>query len=196
MSDINTTKVITDKVRFSYAYVFHPRQSEGGESKYSVQLIIPKSDTATIQKLRNAINAAAAAGIGKFGGKLPPKGTLKVSLHDGDAERPDDETVANAYYLNCTAKQKPGIVKFEGGKFVEVTDESEFYSGCYGRASVNFYAYNTSGNRGIACGINNILLLEKGDYLGGRVSAESDFAGFRPAEANPFAEGDMPDEIF
>lgn len=192
--DNKTTKCKIGKVRFSYLHVFTPRANEaGGDPKYSVTLIIPKSDTVLIGAIKEAIGAAYEAGIGKFGGKLPPKGTWKVPLRDGDLERPDDESFADAYFINASSKTKPGVVKWgANGQLVDITDEDELYSGCYGYASVNFFAFNNSGNKGVACGLNNILKTDNGDYLGGRSSAKSDFGDMAP---QPVA--DAPgDDIF
>ena len=56
-----------------------------------------------------------------------------------------------------------------------ILDQSEVYSGCYGRISVNFYGFNSNGNRGIAAGLGNIQKLRDGESLGGRTNAEDDF---------------------
>lgn len=170
-NEVQQTKVITGKVRFSYLHVWEPTAiEEGGEKKYSVSLIIPKKDKATIAKINKAIEAAKEAGKAKFGGKIPP--SLKLPLRDGDIERPDDDTYADSFFLNANCKTKPGLVDAEVNP---ILDQDELYSGCYGRASVTFYAFNTAGNKGIACGLNNLQKLEDGESLGGRASAESDF---------------------
>lgn len=165
------TKVITGKVRFSYAHVFKPYAVEAGqEEKYSVSILIPKSDKKTIAKIKKAIEAAKVAGASTFGGKIPAN--LKTPLRDGDTDRPDDPVYAGHYFMNANSKQKPGVVD---AQLQEIIDSEEFYSGCYGRASVNFYAYNVSGNKGIAAGLNNLQKTADGDYLGGRSRAEDDF---------------------
>lgn len=169
---VQSTKVVTGLVRFSYAHVHEPVAiEEGQDKKYSVSLIIPKSDKATIKKIKDAIEAAKEAGKAKFGGKIPPN--LKTPLRDGDADRPDDENYANAYFINANAKTKPGLVDKD---LNPIMSQDEFYSGCYGRASVTFYPFNTSGNKGIACGLNNLMKMKDGEPLGGRASAEADFA--------------------
>lgn len=170
MSD---TKVVTGKVRFSYVHVFKPWAGQANqEPKYSVSLIIPKSDKKTVAKINKAVEAAKAAGIsGKWGGKVPAN--LRLPLRDGDIERPDDEAYKNSYFLSANSTQKPGVVD---ENLNEIIDPREFPSGCYGRASVNFYAYDVSGNRGIACGLNNLQKLADGELLGGRSRAEDDFA--------------------
>lgn len=180
-NDFTATKVVTGKVRFSYLHVFEPSAvAEGQDKKYSVSLIIPKSDKKTISAINKAIEAAKEAGKAKFGGKVPP--VLKTPLRDGDEERPDDEAYADSYFMNANCTTKPGLVKKTSMGLVQITDPEELYSGCYGAASVTFYAFNTSGNKGIACGLNNLLKLEDGESLGGRVSADVDFADFDGAE--------------
>lgn len=166
------TKVITGKVRFSYLHVFEPySMEEGQDKKYSVSLLIPKSDKVTLAKINKAIEAAKELAKSKFGGKLPAK--FKLPVNDGDIDRPDDEAYAGHYFINANAKTKPGLVDKDTNP---IMDQDELYSGCYGRASITFYPFDVSGNRGIACGLNNLQKLKDGDPLGGRVSAEVDFA--------------------
>lgn len=165
-----STKVVTGKVRFSYVHVFEPHSmEEGQEKKYSVCLLIPKTDKATIDKINKAIEAAKQAGIAKFGGKVPPN--LKTPLRDGDEEREGEEYKGH-YFINASSKQRPGVVD---ASVQPILDSTEVYSGGYGRASINFYAYAVSGSRGIAAGLNHLQWLEDGPYLGGRNRAEDDF---------------------
>lgn len=176
-NEVQLTKVITGKARFSYLHVFEPAAvAEGQDKKYSVSLIIPKSDKKTIAAINKAIDAAKEAGKAKLGGKIPAN--LKTPLRDGDLERPDDDAYAGAYFINANCTTKPGLVKKTSMGLVQISDQEELYSGCYGVASITFYAFNTSGNKGIACGLNNLLKLEDGESLGGRSTAESDFADF------------------
>lgn len=182
MNEVQATKVVTGKVRFSYLHVFEPSAvDEGQEKKYSVSLIIPKKDKATLAKIEKAIEAAKEAGKAKFGGKIPAN--LKLPLRDGDIERPDDEAYADSFFLNANAKTKPGLVD---KALNPIMDQDQLYSGCYGRASITFYAFNTSGNKGIACGLNNLMKLEDGENLGGRQSAENDFAEYAEQEDELF----------
>jgi len=165
------TKVITGKVRLSYAHLFKPvAVSEGQEPKYSVCLLIPKSDKETLRKIKAATEAAKQAGMSLWGGKIPAN--LKTPLRDGDEERADQPEYAGMYFMNATSKQKPGIVDKQ---LNEILDSTEVYSGCFGRASVNFFAFSQKGNKGVACGLNNIQKLEDGDSLSGRSRAEDDF---------------------
>ena len=171
------TKVITgENTRFSYANVWDAKSINGGTPKFSVSLIIPKSDTATIKKIKAAIQAAYEEGESKLKGNgrtLPPLDTIKNPLRDGDKERPDDAAYANCYFINANSATAPGIVDENCNPILE---RSEVYSGVYGRASITFYAFNSNGNKGIACGLNNLQKLRDGESLGGKASAEDDFA--------------------
>lgn len=173
----NPMKVITGpNTRWSYANVWEPKSINGGTPKFSVSLIIPKSDTKTIAKIKAAIEAAYHEGESKLKGNgktVPPLAALKTPLRDGDAERPDDEAYANAYFINANATTAPGIVDVDRNP---ILTRSEVYSGVYGRASISFYAFNSNGNKGIACGLNNLQKVRDGEPLGGKASAESDFA--------------------
>ena len=173
----NPTKVITGvDTRWSYANVWDPKSINGGAPKYSVSLIIPKSDKVTIQKIKAAIQAAYEEGESKLKGSgksVPSLSVLKTPLRDGDLERPDDEAYKNAYFVNANSATAPGIVDADRQQII---DRSEVYSGVYGRASINFYAFNSNGNKGIACGLNNLQKIKDGEPLGGKASAESDFA--------------------
>ena len=167
----NATKVVTGIIRLSYANVFEPKSINGGAEKYSVSLIIPKSDTKTIAAINAAVDTAIEEGKGKFGGKVPNKAALKLPLRDGDTER-DDEAYANAYFVNANSTTPPQIVD----KSVNpILDRSEVYSGVYARVSISFYAFNSNGNRGVACGLGNIQKIRDGEPLGGRSNAADDF---------------------
>jgi len=169
----NPTKVVTGVVRLSYTNVWEPKSINGGAEKYSVSLIIPKSDTKTLSAINEAVNAAIEEGKGKFGGKIPNKAALKLPLRDGDIDRPDDEAYANSYFINANSLTAPQVVDRSVNP---VLDRSEVYSGVYARVSINFYAFNSNGNKGIACGLGNIQKIRDGEPLGGRTSAAEDFA--------------------
>ena len=174
---VNPTKVITGKdTRWSYCNAWEPKSIEGGSPKYSVSLIIPKSDTVTVNKVKKAIQAAYEEGQSKLKGNgksVPALSAIKTPLRDGDLERPDDEAYKNAFFINANSPNAPGIVDADRQ---EIIDHSEVYSGVYGRASISFYAFNSSGNRGIACGLNNLQKIRDGEPLGTRMSAADDFA--------------------
>ncbi|MBH0328249.1 hypothetical protein ABH14_00265 [Brevibacillus brevis] len=179
---MSETKVVTGKVRLSYAKIWEPEENDQGVLMYSTSVLIPKSDTATLEKIKAAVKAAAEEGkSSKWGGKMPSN--LKKPLRDGDEERPDDPAYAGHYFFNASSKNKPGIAKPIGKdgngktKFQEITDTTEVYSGCYAKVSVNFYPFDTKGNKGVAVGLNNIVKVQDGEALGGgRSKVEDDFA--------------------
>jgi hypothetical protein len=173
----NETKVITgSNTTFSYVNVFEPKSINGGTAKYSASLIIPKSDKTTIDKIESAIQAAYTAGEAKLRGNgksVPKLAAIKTPLRDGDLERPDDEAYANSYFVNANNTNRPGVVDAD---LNDILERSEIYSGMIGRASITFFAFNSNGNRGIACALNNIQKLKDGTPLGGvAASAQDDF---------------------
>ena len=173
----NPMKVITGpETRWSYANVWEAKSINGGTPKFSVSLIIPKSDTRTLNKIKAAIEAAYKEGEGKLKGNgrsVPALSTIKTPLRDGDLERPDDEAYADSYFVNANSATAPGVVD---ANLDPILERSEVYSGVYGRASINFYTFNSNGNKGIACGLNNLQKIRDGESLGGKSSAEDDFA--------------------
>lgn len=169
MNNQNNTKVIVP-CRFSYLHCWEPDSVNGGDPKYSVSAIIPKSDTKTVNAIKAAIEQAKKDSVSKWGGKVPAN--LKLPLRDGDIDRPDDEAYAGCYFFNANSRQAPQVVD---SKVQPILDQSEVYSGCYGKLSVTFYGYNSNGNRGIAAGLGNIQKLKDGESLGGRTSAADDF---------------------
>lgn len=170
------TKVITGKARLSYPNIWEPRafgNDATGPKKYSATLIIPKSDTVAEQKIRKAIAAAAELGKStKFNGKIP--GKLEHTFYDGDGPEADGaEELKGCWYLRSNSVSKPGVIDSQKN---EIMDKDEVYAGCYVKASVNFYAYNFGGNKGVACGLNNLMKVADGEPFSGRASAEDDFA--------------------
>lgn len=177
MSNFNLTKVVTGKVRFCYVNVFEPTaMNEGDTPKYNICILINKNDKATLDKINKAIAAAKEIGKAKLAnknGQLPSDAALKLPLRDGDIERADDPTFENCYFINANSGRKPSIVDRD---LNPIMAKDEFYSGCYGRASISFYAFNVS-SKGIAAGLNNLQKLEDGEMLAGGSSAEEDFGG-------------------
>ena len=157
--------------RISFANIWEPKSINGSEEKYSVSCVIPKSDTALIAHIEKAIEAAKEDGkTRRWGGKIPPN--LKLPLRDGDIDRPDDENYQDCMFVNATSKDAPQIVDRRKNP---ITDPMMVYSGCYCNISVNFYAFNANGNRGVACSLGNIQFVKDGDRLSGKASADADF---------------------
>lgn len=173
MANVRKTKVITGKnTRLSYFHGWEPTSINGGPERYSVSVLIPKDDKETVKAINDAVDAAIEEGIAKFGGKKPNKAAIKLPLRDGDTER-EDEAYAGHWFINANSKTAPQIVD----KAVKpILDRDEVYSGCYARVSLNFYAFNSNGNKGIACGLGNIQKIRDGEPLGGRCSATDDFS--------------------
>ena len=173
---VNPCKVITGpNTRWSYANVWEAKSINGGASKFSVSLIIPKTDTVTIEKIRKAIQAAYEEGQSKLKGTskyMPDLEDLKLPLRDGDKERKGDPAYAGCMFINANSSSAPGIVDADCNP---ILDRSEVYSGVYGRASINLYAFNSNGNKGIACGLNNLQKIRDGEPMGSRSRSEDDF---------------------
>ena len=184
---VNPTKIITGVCRLSYANIWQAKSINGGTPKYSASVLIPKSDMKTIANVKAAIEAAYYEGESKLKGNsktVPALTSLKMPLRDGDTERPDDEAYAGHWFLNANSNTAPGVVD---ANREPIYDTSEIYSGVYARVSLTFYAFNSNGNRGIACGLQNIQKVRDGESLGGKPKAEEDFNdGFQVEDDSDF----------
>lgn len=178
---ISETNIRIGEVRFSYAHVFEPQKDDEGKDKYSVAVLWPKTATAITKLVEEAVAAAKEKGkTSKWGGKIPAN--AKSPIRDGDTEREDDEAYAGMYFLNCSSKQKPGVRVLENGKVVEALDMEDFYSGCWGAVTLNFFPYDSKGNKGVGAGLNNVIKTRDDERLAGGASADQDF-------------GDLGDEL-
>ena len=170
---INGTKVVFGPCRLSYTHLFEKYTPEGGgEGKYMTNVIIPKAEKKTLEALEKAVAEAIKLGtVAKWGGKEPKK--LDTPMHDGDDK--DDKTYSGSVYINAKCSTRPGVVDKNKQP---ITNEEDVYSGMWAYVSVNFYAYDVNGNKGVACGLNNVMKFKDDDRLGGRISADADFADF------------------
>ena len=171
----NPTKIVTGVTRLSYANVWQAKSINGGTPKFSTSVLIPKSDAVTVNAIKAAIQAAYEEGQAKLKGNgktVPPLTALKTPLRDGDVERPDDEAYKGCWFINANSNTAPGVVDIHRQP---IYDTSEIYSGVYARVSLSFYSFNSNGNKGIACGLQNIQKIKDGESLGGKVKAEDDF---------------------
>ena len=167
--------LVTGRVRFSYVQVFEPRAINGGDEKYSVTLLIPKSDVDTYQRIMAEINKCLQENVANtFKGVMPANPSLP--LYDGDGLRQSGEPFGpeckGHWVISAKTNTAPEVVDANCNPIIS---KSEFYSGCYGRASIRFYAYNQNGNKGIGCGLGNVQKLEDGQPLDGRTTALEDF---------------------
>ena len=168
----NNTKVVTTPVRISYAHIFEPVAIvEGAKAKYSVSILIPKTNTELVKKINDAIDAAIEKGTSTtFNGKKPNKAALKLPIKDGDDK--EDSVYHGHWYLNVSSNNAPQVVDRD---LNPIFDKSEVVSGDYCRVSINFGAYNVTGSKGVSAYLGNIQFVRKGEPLGGRTSASTDF---------------------
>lgn len=180
------TKCLTGECRLSYAHLCEPYSSNGGEPKYSVTLLIPKTDKATETDIKEAIAAAYEIGVAdKWHGNRPQ---LRYPvIYDGDGVRPSGvpfgEECKGCWVITASSKQRPQI-RHQSNLKVELSP-SDVYSGMYARVTINFFPYDSSGSRGVGCGLGNVLKTRDGESLGGRTSAETDFAGLEQTTTKP-----------
>lgn len=169
------TKLVTNRVRLSFVFLNKPKQNDRGEDKFSCTVLLPKSDTKKYAELRSAEREAAEK-------KFPGKGdafykAIKSVIHDGDGLRPTGESFGpeckGHWVFTASTSDRPGCVDENLQPLME-----PIKSGDYGRVSINMYGFDTAGNRGVAAGLNNVQLLERGESLGGRTDAATDFAEF------------------
>jgi hypothetical protein len=190
---IMTTRVTTGEVRTSYFSALSARKNElNGKDEFSTQILIPKTDTATLAALKAAAKEALAA---KFGDKIPKN--VRNPLRDGDTETKNDgsplgKEYAGHFFCNVKSTSKPGAIDTHGNDLI---GNDDIVSGDYIRVSLNAYAYSQAGNNGVSFGLNNILLVRKGEALGGaKPSAASDFGISRGAAAPAAATADVGDD--
>ena len=187
--NFSATKMVIP-CRISFANIWEPKAINGGDEKYSVSCLIPKSDKKTLARIQKAVEAAKEDGkTRKWSGKIPPN--LKLPLRDGDIDRPDDENYEDCYFLNASSKDAPQVVD---RKVNPVLDPMMVYSGCYCNVSVNFYAFNANGNRGVAAGLGNIQFVRAGERLSGKASADADFDALEDDDEDVLG-GDLPDYL-
>ena len=172
------TKVLTGEVRLSYANLTAPRAQQGGDPKYRVTLLIPKTDVATYQDIVQSIEAAAQDAQGKlWNGIRPP--VLPQPLHDGDGGRENGTAFGpeckGHWVMTAGTKNRPQVVH-QSNINAELAPQ-DIYSGMYARVTVNFFGYANAGRKGVGCGLGNVMKTRDGEPLAGGASAESDFAG-------------------
>ncbi len=172
------TKVLTGEVRLSYANLTAPRAvQQGQEAKYSVTLLIPKTDTATKANIDSSIEAAAQDAQGKlWNGIRPPM--LPVPIHDGDGVRengtPYGPECKGCWVMTASTKNEPQVV--HQSDINTKLAPQDIYSGMYARVTINFFGYLNAGKKGVGCGLGNVMKTRDGEPLAGGASAASDFA--------------------
>jgi len=190
--------MITTLVRFSYLNAFEAKANPSGKLKFSASILIPKEDKAGVKAIQAAINTAVQKGLDNNKFTKGQVSGLRLPLRDGDAEFDSGTRGAEyqgCFFLNSASDNKPGVVKAQaGGPPVPIFDPDEFFSGCYGRADINFFPYNQAGNRGVGVGLNNLMLVMEGERLDGRQKAEDAFKDYTEESTDPIVEGDLGDD--
>jgi hypothetical protein len=186
--------MITTLVRFSYLNAYEPKATPSGDLKYSVSILIPKEDEAGIKAIHAHINAAVQKGIDNNKFTQAQVKSIRLPIRDGDAEFESGDRgpeYKGCFFINATSKNKPGCVKAQkDSPPVPVFDPDDFYSGCYGRADVNFFPYNQAGNRGVGVGLNNLMMVKEGERLDGRMKAEDAFGDYTGETVDEVAKAD------
>ena len=179
--------ITLNNVRFSYCNLFQPKapfNNPSGEPRYSTTILVPKSNAAAKAAIDQAIAQAIEEGVsGKWSGVRPPQPAICV--HDGDGPRPSDgsaygEECRGCWVFTASSRDKPFVVD---GQVQPIIDPTQVYSGMWGNVSVNFYAYNQAGKKGVGCGLNGVQKTRDDDPLSGRVTAQDAFQPVAPAAA-------------
>jgi len=185
----NPKTVTLGEVRLSYVNVWEPQARPGtADEKYSVTILLPKSNTAAKAALDAAVAAAIEAGVSsKWNGVRPPQ--IAICVHDGDGPRPSDgqpfgEECRGMWVFTASSKQQPFIVD---ANVQPIINKADVYSGCWGRVNVTFFAYNNNGRKGIGCALNGLQKLRDDEPLAGRITAEEAFGAPQAAYAQPQA---------
>lgn len=176
--------VLGEDTHWGYVNVWEPKSLNGERPKYSISLIIKKGSP-DMEKIGEAIKEVyrnSSFVLTEADGSVPPLNTLRLPVRDGDVDKKNDPTYANSYFINAYSTNAPGIVDKD---LNPITDRSQVYSGCGGRASISFYAFNTGESSGIACSLNNLQKITDGERLGGaKPIAEDDFRSFSTAKSD------------
>ena len=189
--------ITIENVRFSYCNLFQPkppRNQPNADPKFSVTVLVPKSNTAAKALIDQAINQAIADGISNvWGGKQPAQ--LDICVHDGDGVRPSDGEPYGAeckgmwvFTAGCKAERPPFVVD---GNVQPIIDPTQVYSGAWGNISVGFFPYNNT-KKGIGCGLNGVQKVRDDTPLGSTVTAQDAFKPVATQETQDPAMGAGP----
>lgn len=183
-------------VRFSFVQVWEPKAMDDGAPKYSVQVVIPKENTALLEAVRVNIDKAKQLGItkGLYNKATTENSAFRTPLRDGDQEAAEKDDGSRDYLKGCmffnasaAADRQPAIVDRRNAPIMRRDD---FYSGCYGIADINFYPFKY-GKGGVAAGLNSIMKREDGDRLDGRLSTDQVFGQYADDEGSEEQSGQL-----
>lgn len=190
----NLANVTTGEVRLSYVHLFKPYAAmQGQEEKFSVMVLVPKADVDTMNRINAAIDAAKQRGISdKWNGQCPP--VVPTPVHDGDGVKPSDgmpfgPECKGHWVFTAGAKvdYPPEVVDSQGNPII---NQSEVYSGMYGRVNVTFFPYSYGGKKGIGCGLGPVQKLRDGEALAGSAPSAAKAFGVadQAQQANPYVQ--------
>ena len=170
-----TVRLITPKFRVSFPQVFVPKAIDPTQpAKYSIQMLFDKvfenpKDQELWNNMKDALKGAIAA---KWPDAANRPKNIRIPFRDGAEKEGFEGYGADVVFMNASSKDKPGIV--DQNKNV-ITDPSQFYAGCYARATLTVYAYTKVGNNGISFGLQNLQFMGNGNPFAGRKKASEDF---------------------
>lgn len=179
----NTANIISPEFRVSFPNVFRPQAMKGSnnEPKYGITMLFKKGEN--LAALEKAVLDCATEALGADRSKWP-KG-LRSPFRD-QGERDYEGYEQGAVFVNATSKQRPGLVD---ANVQDIIEERQFYAGCYARASLRAFYYDSSGNKGVGFGVQNIQKTRDGEPLGGRTTPEQDFGPVQGANTSNGAGG-------
>ena len=186
---------VTIPARLSYVNLFQPKppfNNPGGDPKFSVTCLVPKTDLAAKDLIDKAVNYAIETGVNtRWNGVRPPQPAICV--HDGDGPRPSDGSAFGpecrgmwVFTASCKADRPPFVMD---RRVQPILDPTQVYSGMWGNVSVTFFAYNSAGKKGIGCGLNGVQKVRDDEPLGSVVTAQD---AFKPIEDDDPAMGAGP----
>jgi len=172
MAENKNTKYITPEIVCSFPYLFEPSDYT---EKYGLSIPIPEADKEEVKNIKVCI---ANAVENKWGRKAVKDIGKKIAspLRIGNEEKEDDSVYKDTVFFSANSAKKPGVVNQQ---LKPIMSDDELYPGCIIRASVNFYAYDYKGKKGVACGLQNVLFVKDGEYLGAGSNPEDDFSEFK-----------------
>lgn len=186
--------LITPTGILSFPVLFTPRPVvQGGEPRYSLNLIIDAQGqkTAEFQALRRAVAQTIDTkwGDGKSRDKAFVAKLRNPFLSTKDQEYQGYED-PDAVFIRPWSKNKPGLVDAMRN---EITVPGDVWAGQLVRCSVNTFAYEQSGNRGVSFGLNNVQVCRTdGTRLDGRQPAKKEFNDYEDANAAELEDTDIP----
>jgi hypothetical protein len=171
MAEQENVTLKTPVFRVSFPNIFEKNEMSG---KFQLDCLFDAD--ADLSALKKAAGACVKA---KWGDKVPKN--LRSPFRDaGEKEQYEGYEKGMTLITMRSTKRRPGVVGPDG--ITHITEEEDFYGGCYARATCTCYAYGGPGTKiapGVAIGVNNIQKVRDGESFSGATKPEDDF---EPAE--------------